>query len=78
MDFLTSVGNFEYGMFSTPSLGLKFLFKSGTVIGLLGRIVPHAADVTGERFCYAQYLREVIFSPLDVQEPDFVNIQSLI
>jgi hypothetical protein len=77
MDFLTSVGEFQHGIFETPSLGCKFLFKSGTMIGLLGRMVPHAAEVEGERLCYAQYLREVILTPLGVAGPDFVNIQKL-
>jgi hypothetical protein len=74
MDFLTSVGPFEYAKFKVPGLGCEFLFKSGTVIGLLGRIVPHAADTVGERFCYAQYLREIILAPLDIEGPQWVNI----
>jgi len=59
------------------SLGYKFIFMSGTVIGLLGRVVPHAAQVDGERLCYAQYLREVIMTPLGVAEPTFVNLNTL-
>jgi len=77
MDFLTSVGGFDFGSFTVPSLGYKFIFISGTVIGLLGRVVPHAAQVDGERLCYAQYLREVIMTPLGVAEPTFVNLNTL-
>jgi len=78
MDFLTSVGRFGCGTFKATSLGLKFLFKSGTVIGLLGRLVPHAAEADGERLCFAQYLRESILTTLGVCEPEFVNINDLI
>jgi len=78
MDFLTSVGPFEYAKFMTPSLGCEFLFRSGTVIGLLGRIVPHAAEAVGERLCYAQYLREIILAPLNVEGPKWVNISDII
>jgi len=78
MDFLTSTGSFTDGVFMVPGLGYRFLFKSGTLIGLLGRIVPHAADVSGERLCYAQYLREDVLHALGVEEPDWVNVRSII
>jgi hypothetical protein len=76
MDFLTSVREF-HGTFMAPTLGYTFSFTSGTVIGLLGRIVPHAAKVQGERLCYAQYLREIILKPLGVGQPQLVNINEL-
>lgn len=74
MDILSSVGHFYDARFMVPSLGYEFLFSSGTVFGLLGRIVPHAAEATGERLCVAQYLRENIFSTLGVEEPEWINI----
>ena len=77
MDFLTSTGSFTKGVFMVPGLGYRFLFKSGTLIGLLGRIVPHAADVSGERLCYAQYLREDVLHALGVEVPDWVNVDNL-
>jgi hypothetical protein len=77
MDLLASVGTFYDGRFSVPSLGYEFLFSSGTVFGLLGRIVPHAVEVTGERLCYAMYLRENILSTLGVEEPGWINIENL-
>ena len=70
MDMLASIGPFHTGKFMVPSLGYEFLFRSGTVIGLLGRVVPHAAEVTGERLCYTLYLRENILETLGVEEPD--------
>jgi hypothetical protein len=77
MDFLTSTGSFTQGVFMVPGLGFRFLFKSGTLIGLLGRIVPHGADVSGERLCYAQYLREDVLHALGVEKPDWVNVHSI-
>jgi hypothetical protein len=78
MDILTSVGPFEIGKFKVPSLGYRFLFGSGTLIGLVGRVVPHAAEVTGERLCYAQYLRENILDSIGVEEPGWMSIRQLI
>lgn len=77
MDILASVGNFYDGQFLVPSLGYRFLFGSGAVFGLLGRIVPHAAEVTGERLCFAQYLRENVFSTLGVEEPQWIDLHNV-
>jgi len=77
MDMLASVGHFQSCKFMVPSLGYEFLFRSGTVIGLLGRVVPHEAEAIGERLCYAQYLRENILDTLGVDQPGWINIQTL-
>ena len=78
MDILASVGPFQIGRFMVLILEYKFLFSSGTVIGLLGRVVLHVAQVTGERLCYAQYLRENILDTLAVDEPEWTNIHHLL
>jgi hypothetical protein len=77
MDLLASVGDFNDGRFQVPSLGYEFLFSSGAVFALLGRILPHAAEVTGERVCVAQYLRENILETLGVEEPHWIRIQDI-
>lgn len=77
MDILTSVGSFNKGRFMVPGLGYEFLFTSGSVFGLLGRIVQHGAEVDGERMCLAQYLRENIFSTLGVEEPEWINVNDI-
>ncbi len=78
MDTLTSVGPFQYGRFMVPTLGYQFLFGTGSLFGILGRIVPHAAEASGERFCLAQYLRENILSTLGVEEPEWQPFQACI
>ena len=77
MDLLASVGQFQDGRFQVPSLGYEFLFSSGSIFGLLGRIIPHAAAVTRERVCVTQYLRENILDTLGVAEPNFIKIQDI-
>jgi hypothetical protein len=78
MDILASVGNFHDGKFMVPTLGYRFLFASGAAFGLLGRIVPHAAEATGQRLCFAQYLRENVFSTLGVEEPGWIDLRNVI
>ena len=48
MDTLTSVGPFQYGRFMVLSLGYQYMFGTSTMIGILGWIVPHVAEASGE------------------------------
>lgn len=77
MDLLASVGKFSEATFAVPSLGYQFCFRSGAIFGILGKIVPHGATVTGERLCYAQYLRDNIFSTLGVEQPGWMNMKDI-
>ena len=77
MDMLVSVGPYESGEFVVPGLGLTFHYSSGTVIGLLGRIVRHGAEATGQRLCFAQYLRENVLEALGISDPEWVNIKDI-
>lgn len=77
MDLLVSVGQYTNGEFQVPGLGLNLWYRPGTVIGLLGRIVRHGAKANGGRLCFAQYLRETVLDAMDINYPDWVNIQDL-
>jgi hypothetical protein len=77
MDMLVSVGPYKTAVFSVPGLGLKFWYNSGTVIELLGRIIQHGAVCTGERVCWAQYLKENVLDNLDIPPPKWVYIQDI-
>ena len=76
MDTLTLVGPFQYGRFMVPNLGYQFMFGTSTMFGILGRIVPHAAEASGERLCLAYYLRDNILSTLGVEEPPWMPFQT--
>jgi hypothetical protein len=77
MDMLASVGPYTNGIFNVPGIGIKFSYNSGTVIGLLGRIIQHGAECSGERLCWAQYLRENVLDSLCIPPPKWVYIQDL-
>jgi len=77
MDMLVSVGPYEKAVFNVPGLGLKFWYDTGTVIGLLGRILQHGAECTGDRLCWAQYLKENVLDSLGIPPPKWVHIQDL-
>jgi hypothetical protein len=77
MDMLVSVGDYENGWFNVPGLGGPIWYTPGSVIALCGRIVRHGASAVGERFCYAQYLKETVVRSMGIQQPDWVYIQDL-
>ena len=77
MDFLVSVGTYTSGEFKAPGLGLRFWYRPGTVVGLLGRVVRHGAAAYGGRLCLAQYLRESVIEDLEIPAPDWVYLQDL-
>lgn len=75
MDLLVSVGPYVNGCFAVPGLGFELWYGRGTVIGLLGRVLRHGATASGERVCFAQYMRENVFETLNVAEPEWARIQ---
>jgi hypothetical protein len=78
MDLLVSVGDYVNGRFNVPGLVGDLWYCPGTVIGLCGRVVRHGASAVGERFCYAQYLRETVLRFWGVPDPDWVNIYDIV
>jgi Oxygenase domain of the 2OGFeDO superfamily len=62
MDMLVTGGMYTDGIFETPSLGLTWMYNPGTVVAILGKVVPHGVKaVNGERFCMATYWRQGLF-----------------
>jgi hypothetical protein len=77
MDLLTSVGPYDIAHFQVPGLGFNLWYPSGTVIGLLGRVIQHGAVCTGERLCWAQYFKGNVLSSLGIAVPHWANIEDL-
>lgn len=75
MDILLSVGDYRDGHFYVPGVGGDLSYCAGNVIGLCGCIVQHGATAVGERFVFAQYLRETVLKSLGIPDPDWVYIQ---
>lgn len=78
MDLLVSVGDYKNGWFHAPGLGFNFYYYSGTVIGINGRVVRHGGEAEGQRFCWAQYLRENVLAELKVPEPYWASLDEIV
>jgi hypothetical protein len=67
-DLLTTVGPYQEAILELPGVGLRFMYASGTVIGLCGRVLRHGvSEAGGERICVAYYMRENVQRRLNTQ-----------
>ncbi len=61
MDLLLSVGPYDNAAFELLGVSARFLYKSGTLIGVPSRTIAHGASVAdGERVCFAYFMREKV------------------
>jgi len=52
-DLLTTVGPYQEAILELPGVGLRFRYRSGTVIGLLRRVLSHGvSDADGEGYVW--------------------------
>ncbi|KAF9442059.1 hypothetical protein P691DRAFT_648776, partial [Macrolepiota fuliginosa MF-IS2] len=72
-DQLVSVGSYEAASFELPELGAKLDYKPGTVIQLCGNLLQHKVQAwgSGDRVCYAHFIRKDVFNHLHVLYPDW-------
>jgi RNA polymerase subunit RPABC4/transcription elongation factor Spt4 len=58
-DLLATFGPYRSAILEMPGLGLRFPYRSGTIVGLCGRMLRHGVSAAnGDRICLAQYMRE--------------------
>jgi hypothetical protein len=60
-DLLVTVGPYKNTLFELPGVGIRFVYNSGTIMGLSGKVLRHGVtEAVGERICVAYYMRENI------------------
>jgi len=78
MDLLVTVGDYHNGTLDLPGLGYRFLYSSGTVVGIAGRVVRHGVQAKGDRLCWANYLRESVLEAMEIPEPSWVFLRDIL
>ena len=67
MDMMVTYGPYHGARMELRSLGVQLSYKSGTIVALCGKVVPHAvSDCTGEWACIAYYMRDTVHACLNV------------
>ncbi|KII95853.1 hypothetical protein PLICRDRAFT_170451 [Plicaturopsis crispa FD-325 SS-3] len=73
-DLLATVGRYTSAIFEVPSLGLRFDYSSGTIVGISGRVLPHGVSrAIGERLCLAFYMRDNVHERMKVRAPQWMD-----
>jgi Oxygenase domain of the 2OGFeDO superfamily len=75
MDILLTHGPYTDCRMEFRSLGVRVDYGSGTMVGVCGKVVPHAAsECIGERACIAYYMRDRVHERLGVPAGGWMNI----
>ena len=80
LDMLVTHGPYSDCQMEFQSLGIRIAYSSGTIVGLCGKVVPHAAShCVGERACIAYYMRDNVHARLGVPASSWMDVrQSLV
>ncbi|KDQ49042.1 hypothetical protein JAAARDRAFT_144021 [Jaapia argillacea MUCL 33604] len=66
-DLLATVGPYTGAELELRGVGLRFAYASGTIVGLSGYVLKHGvSSCTGERVCYAYFMRSKVVSRLGI------------
>lgn len=78
-DVLATVGDYDIGDFAISALGIRFQYPSGTMIALCGGVLEHAAEiVSGERVCWAYFMRRDLYEYADVKLAHWSEIKNIL
>ena len=74
-DLLVSLGTHNSAKFCMPELGLKMLYKPGTVVALSGSVFLHEVRDwgDGDRLCYAFFMRAKVLEQLGEDSQEWGN-----
>ncbi|CAA7266454.1 unnamed protein product [Cyclocybe aegerita] len=77
MDLLATVGPYTNGEMDIPTVGIRVRYSAGTMVGITRRALLHAAKVTGERACFAYYMRHNVLKHLNLEEPGWAKVSDI-
>ena len=74
-DFLTTIGPYSGGRLVIYNLGLEFVYESGTMVALLGKLLRHGVMAPeGDRICLAQYMRDNVHPRMGIASPGWMTL----
>ena len=74
-DILLTVGGYKIADLAITGLGARLDYRSGTVVALCAAILEHGAEVqSGERICWAFYMRRDLFQYAQVKMPHWAEL----
>lgn len=79
-DLLFTMGTYDNLDLLLPGLNSAFCYTPGTVVALCGRVLSHEAKsiISGDRVCYAWFMREDVRRYLHGPEGTYSNVRSIL
>lgn len=73
-DLMLSVGDYEEAILELSTFGLRFLYNSGSVCFLSGKLVRHGVSAAhGGRICYVYYMRESMHEVYSASQTNWIE-----
>ncbi len=70
-DLMLSIGDYPSAKLRLPGLGVSLEYKSGTLVGMSGRVLRHGVpQCEGERTCLVYYMRDKVQERLQARAAD--------
>ena len=74
-DILATSGRYEGCTLELPSLGISLEYGTGSVVGILGKVLTHEVRTfEGDRVCYAYFMRDNVHDWANVPCSDWMCI----
>jgi hypothetical protein len=78
-DILCTLGGDDDTVLELCELGIRLLYRSGTVTALSGQLLEHGVSATvAERLCYAYWMRDFVHEAMNVQSPGWMVRQTYV
>jgi hypothetical protein len=73
-DLMLTIGNYLNAELQLPGLGVSLPYKSGTVVGMSGKVVRHGVpESDGDRTCLVYYMRDKVQERLQARAADWMR-----
>lgn len=73
-DLLASIGSYSNCIMEFPGIGVSINYLPGTVVAFSGKVLRHGVGAcTGERICYAYFMRDSVHRSLTVKAPHWME-----
>jgi hypothetical protein len=74
-DMLVTTGNYSHGRLELPGIGVRLSYDPRTVVALASRLLVHgAAEIKGDRACFALYMRNNVHERLGIRAGNWMNL----
>jgi hypothetical protein len=77
-DTLATIGPYTGGRMTLQNIGVELDYPSGTVVNIGGKVIQHGVEpVSGERVCFAYFMRTNVHQKMKVKNPGWITVEHI-